>query len=150
MLRTPINDFKSRQTVQADPYSVCSLPTCFQYFKTTWSFAVSRLIPVKQPVKITVFWDMTPWGMVSGFKHFSGMPSTPGHFWPEDRCSMFFWNNGTKLPVSQCHITEDHNPNHFSFRQWWWHLAHVLRSHQTCRGMKTLSCSNTKATHKKI
>jgi len=29
-------------------------------------------------IKITVLWDMMPWSMVSGLKHFSGMPSTPG------------------------------------------------------------------------
>jgi hypothetical protein len=29
-------------------------------------------------IKITVLWDMMPWSMVSGFKHFSAMPSTPG------------------------------------------------------------------------
>jgi hypothetical protein len=29
-------------------------------------------------ITITVLWDVIPWSMVSGFKHFSGMPSTPG------------------------------------------------------------------------
>jgi len=56
----------SKADRQCKPILMLSVPfsNLFQYFKTTLNFAVSKLIPVKEPVTITVFWDMKPCSVV--------------------------------------------------------------------------------------
>jgi hypothetical protein len=53
-------------------------------YSTQTKHFCKNILPMKSTdvtlvnIKITVLWDVMPWSMVHGFKHFSGMPSTPG------------------------------------------------------------------------
>jgi hypothetical protein len=86
-------------------------------------------------IEITVLWDVMPWSMVSGFKHFSGMPSTPGT---------------SALRMDAACPSETLEPSYQTHSVTSLKIAIPMMTFRPCCMLTPdLSCSNTKATHKK-
>jgi len=84
-------------------------------------------------IEITVLWDVMPWSMVSGFKHFSGMPSTPGT---------------SVLTVDAACPSETLEPSYQTHSVTSLKIAIPMMTFTPCCTLTPdLSCSNMKATH---